>query len=167
MSSPPPERHPIHAAPAAGQNTGPLTDAVIEAAVDDAIEKAKLHDINPQGVIGNTPAVAQPGRPPMSSKAQDDSVRMLCFGGMTLLTCGGIALVLVASERADPTAVGVFFGGLAVIALALARLLRRAKETVEAAPPEIHNHIAGNVYEDKRDVRTKTNAVWARNNINP
>ena len=152
------------AATAAGQAANPLTDAVIQAAVDNAIEKARQHDTTPQVVIGTAPPVPQPGRPPMSSKATDDSVRMICFGGMTLFTCGGVSLVMVTSEFADPTAIGVFFGGLAVLALAIARLLRRAGQ---ATPAEIHNHYDGTVYQDHSETHTSTRGVWAKTNNNP
>jgi hypothetical protein len=133
-------------------------------AVEDALIKAmqtSYRDDSPVPLIGTAPPVPQPGRPAMSSKATDDSVRMLCFGGMTLLTCGGVSLVMVASEVADPTVIGVFFGGLAALALAIARLLRRAGE---AAPAEIHNHISGPVHVDQRETRTSTRGVWAKTN---
>lgn len=140
------------AAPAAGQATNPLSDAVIAAAIDNAIHEARRH--------GTAPPARKPERPAMSQKATDDSVRMICFGGMTILTCGGISLVMVASEAADPTAIGVFFGGLAVLALAVARLLRRAGE---ATPTEIHNHISGPVHVDQRNVKNKNIGAWVKN----
>jgi hypothetical protein len=151
---------PTPTASAAGQATNPLTDAIIDAAIDAAIEKAKHHSTTPTAVIGNSPPVEQPGRPGMSSKATDDSVRMICFGGMTLLTCGGVSLVMVTSEVADPTAIGTFFGGLAVLALTVARLLRRAGE---AAPPEINQTYTGPIYQDQRNVQNKNNGVWVKN----
>jgi hypothetical protein len=139
-------------APAAGQATNPLADAVIQAAIDNAIHEARRLDTAP---------ARKPERPAMSSKATDDSVRMLCFGGMTLLTCGGVSLVMVASEAADPTAIGMFFGGGAVLALAIARLLRRAGQVV---PPEIHNHYSGTVHQDQRHTHTSTRGVWVNTN---
>lgn len=140
------------AAPAAGQAHNPLTDAVIQAAIDNAIHELRRDS--------TTPPTRKPERPAMSPKATDDSVRMLCFGGMTLLTCGGISLVMVTSDLADPTAIGVFFGGLAVLALAIARLLRRAGE---AAPAEIHQHYNGTVYQDQRSTHSSTRGVWIKN----
>lgn len=110
--------------------------------------------------IGTTPPVDQPGRPSMSSKAVDDSVRMWSFGGMTVLVCGGVALVMAVSDRADPTAIGVFFGGVAVVALAIARLLRRVGQV---APAEVHNHISGPVHVDQRNVQNKNSGVWVKN----
>lgn len=114
--------------------------------------------------VGTTSPVQQPGMPAMSGKAVDDSVRMLSFGAMAILTGGGVSLVLKTSEFGDPTVIGVFFGGLAALALAIARLLRRGKEVVEAAPAEIHNHIAGDVYQDQRNTHTSTRGVWAKTN---
>jgi hypothetical protein len=135
-------------APAAGQATNPLADAVIQAAIDNAIHEARRLDTAP---------ARKPERPAMSSKATDDSVRMLCFGGMTLLTCGGVSLVMAASELADPTAIGMFFGGGTVLALAIARLLRRAGQ---AMPGEIHHHYTGPV--DQRTTHSSTRGVWAK-----
>ncbi|HEY9371887.1 hypothetical protein [Streptomyces sp.] len=115
----------------------PLTDAVMRAAVDNVIHELRRDS--------TTPPAQKPERPAMSSKATDDSVRMLCFGGMALLTCGGISLVMVTSEFADPKAIGVFFAGLAAVALAAARLLRRAGE---AAPTEIHQTYTGPIRQE-------------------
>jgi hypothetical protein len=125
------------AATAAGQAANPLTDAVYQAAVDNFIHESRRES--------TTPHARKPERPAMSSKATDDSVRMLCFGGMALLTCGGISLVMVTSEFADPKAIGVFFAGLAAVALAAARLLRRAGE---AAPTEIHQTYTGPIRQE-------------------
>ncbi|MEV0556251.1 hypothetical protein AB0I27_22715 [Streptomyces sp. NPDC050597] len=111
--------------------------------------------------IGTTPPVDQPGRASMSSKAVDDSVRMWSFGGMAVLVCGGVSLVMVASDKADPTAIGVFFGGLAALALAIARLLRRAGQAV---PAETHNHISGPVHVDQRETKNKNTGIWVKNN---
>ncbi|MET9813167.1 hypothetical protein [Streptomyces sp. NPDC006355] len=152
---------PTPTAPTAGQAPNLLTDSIISAAVDNAIEKAKQQGTSPQAVIGASPPVEQPGRPAMSGKAVDDTVRIIAFGGTSFLVCGGVALVMVASDVADPAAIGTFFGGLAVLALALARLLRRAGQAV---PPEIHQTYTGTVYQDQRTVQTKTTGLWARTN---
>ncbi|OUD04665.1 hypothetical protein [Streptomyces swartbergensis] len=151
---------PTPTATAAGQATNPLTDSVIAAAVDNAIEKAKRQGTSPKAVIGNTPPVEQPGRAAMSGKAVDDTVRIIAFGGTTFLTCGGVALVMVTSEVADPTAIGTFFGGLAVLALAVARLLHRAGQ---AAPTEIHQTYTGDIYQDQRNVQNKNIGAFVKN----
>jgi hypothetical protein len=152
---------PTPTAPAAGQAPNLLSDSVISAAVDNAIEKAKQQGTSPQALIGTTPPVEQPGRPAMSGKAVDDTVRIIAFGGTSFLVCGGVALVMVASDVADPAAIGTFFGGLAVLALAIARLLRRAGQ---AAPAEIHQHYTGTVYQDQRHTHSSTRGVWAKTN---
>ncbi|MCX4707071.1 hypothetical protein [Streptomyces sp. NBC_01373] len=162
-------------APAAGQAT---RDAAIEDAADKmltALNAAIQEKRQPTAIriedpaipswadgarIGTTPPVDQPGRPSMSSKAVDDSVRMWSFGGMTVLVCGGVALVMAVSDRADPTAIGVFFGGIAVVALAIARLLRRAGQV---APAEIHQTYTGPVHVDQRNVLSKTTGIWVKN----
>jgi hypothetical protein len=120
-----------------GQAANPLSDAVIKAAIDNALHEARRLD--------TSPAEQQPSRPAMSSKATDDSVRMIAFGGMSLMVCAGGGIVMIASDFADPTVIGVSLGGLAVLALALARLVRRAGE---AAPTEIHQTYTGNVYQE-------------------
>lgn len=149
------------AAPAAGQPT-PLADAVIEAAVENAIEKARRHDTTPEVVIGNTPPVPQPGRPAMSEKATDDSVRMIAFGGMTLMMCAGGGIVMVASEFADPTVIGMICAAPIALAFPIWALGRFAK-SLKGALPEQHQHTYnGPVYQDQRTQQTKTSGLWAR-----
>jgi hypothetical protein len=132
-----------------GQAANPLTDAVISAAVDNAIHEARRH--------GTAPAAQKPERPAMSQKATDDSVRMIAFGGMSLMVCAGGGIVMIASDFADPTVIGVSLGGLAALVLAVARLVRRAGE---AAPTEIHQTYTGNVHQETRI--THTRAVWSK-----
>lgn len=151
---------PTPSAPAAGHAHNPLADAVIRAAVDNAIHEARRHGTTPRVVIGSTPPVEQPGRPAMSSKATDDSVRMIAFGGSAFLVCGGVALVMVASDFADPTVIGVSCGGVAAVALAVARLLRRAGE---AAPAEIHQHYTGPVHQEHTETHVSSRSVWNKN----
>ena len=50
-------------APAAGQATNPLTDAVIQAAIDNAIHEARRH--------GTSPPVSQRDMPAMSARTAD------------------------------------------------------------------------------------------------
>ena len=112
--------------------------------------------------IGNAPPVEQPGRPAMSRKATDDSVRMIAFGGMTLMMCAGGGIVMVASDFADPTVIGMIVAApaaLAVPILAIARLIRRAGE---ATPPEHHHHYSGPVHQDQRNVKSKTIGLSAK-----
>jgi hypothetical protein len=135
-----------------GQATNPLTDAVIKAAIDNALHEARRLD--------TSPAEQRPSRPAMSSKATDDSVRMIAFGGMVLMVCAGGGIVMVASDFADPTVIGVSLGGLAVLALAISRLLGRARGVL---PDEHHHHYSGPVYQDQRNVQNKNSGVWVKN----
>jgi hypothetical protein len=151
------------AAPAAGQTANALTDAVIQAAVENAIEQAKLHGTTPQAVIGTAPPVPQPGIPPMSSKAVDDAVRLLAAGAASLPVGGMTALILYIVGHADPTSLAIGAAApisLAIPVLALARLLRRAKD---AAPPVIHQTYEGTVYQDQRNVHSETTGVIVKN----
>lgn len=111
--------------------------------------------------IGDTPPVAQPGRTPMSQKATDVSVLMLAAGGTSFLVCGGAALVMWASESADPVVCGIVFGAPTALVLAIGRLVGRVKATVEAAPAPVHNHFNGNVHQDQRRTTSKTVGVIA------
>lgn len=149
------------AAPAAGQTT-PLSDAVVTAAVDHFIEEAKRNGTSPRTVIGTAPPVAQPGMPAQSRAAVDYAVRVLSTGVATGLGSGGLALVLLASQAADPVVCGIVFGapiGLAVPIAALASLAKRVKQ---ATPPDVHHHYNGPVHQDQRRQESKNIGVWAR-----
>jgi hypothetical protein len=117
--------------------------------------------------IGTTPPVQQPGRPAMSPRATDASVLMLAGGGMSFLVCGGIALVMWASQSADPVVCGIVFGAPTALALALGRLFGRAKAAIEAAPAPVHHHYNGDVHQDQRSMESKNYGVIAntRNQI--
>ncbi|MGV2914715.1 hypothetical protein [Streptomyces alfalfae] len=123
-------------------------------------------DPTPTPPIGDTPPVPQPGRPAMSQKATDDSVRMLSFGGTFLLVSGGVGVVMVASDYADPTVIGISGISVTVLLLAAARLMRRAKESVAAAPPHITQHYNGPVHQDHSHVTNTTKGFFtARTHI--
>lgn len=152
----------------------PTTTAGQPLSQEDADREAKriiseallsYRDPSPVPPIGATPPVAQPGIPPMSQRATDIS-RILIAAGVASVPPGLIAIgVLVASEHADPTVIGLICAApvaLAVPIIAIASLLRRAKETIQAAPPEHHHHYAGNVHQDHTVVTTQTRGVWAK-----
>lgn len=149
------------AAPA-GQAPAPsLTDSVIEAAVRDAIRQTHYRDDSPLPAVGNALPVPQPGRPPMSQKATDDSVRMLSAGFLTLCAGGAVSGVLYVSGQADPTVIAMMGAvpvGLAVPIFALSRLVKRAKG---ALPDTHHHHYTGTVVQDHRQVNTTTRGMWA------
>lgn len=112
--------------------------------------------------IGTAPPEPQSGRPPMSQKATDASSLMLAGGGGTFMVCGGVALVMWASESADPVVCGTVLGAPTLLVLALARLVSRAKAAIEAAPPTVHNHGPVSVTHDQRSITTDTRGLWAR-----
>jgi hypothetical protein len=97
----------------------------------------------------------------MSQKATDDSVRMIAFGGMSLMVCAGGGIVMVASDFADPTVIGMICAAPAVLALPILALLRLAKRV--KPEPEIHHHYTGPVYQDQRNVHSKNTGVWVKN----
>ncbi|MEV6947941.1 hypothetical protein AB0N07_39605 [Streptomyces sp. NPDC051172] len=127
--------------------------------IADAYRPTAYRDDTPVPVYGPTPPVAQPGRPPMSQGATDASVLMLA-GGATVSMVGLTAAVLMyVSQYADPVVCGLVFGAPTTLVLALARLAKRAKPA-----PDIHHHYEGPVYQDRRNVHTRTTGVWAKTN---
>ncbi|MCX4816734.1 hypothetical protein OG601_47300 [Streptomyces sp. NBC_01239] len=113
------------------------------------------------GHIGTAAPVPQPGIPPMSARTTEIS-RAVMYCSMATVPPGLIAVaVMVASEHANPTVIGMICAAPAAVAipiLALARLIRRAGE---AAPAEIHQTYTGNVHQETRI--THTRAVWSKN----
>jgi hypothetical protein len=163
-------------APAAGQATNQLTDAVIRAAVDNAIHQARRQGTTPEVVIGTTPPVPQPGRPAMSQKAVDLNTTILSISvviGMTGLAATG---VLVASGHANQTVIAwvcacvvAVPAALALPVLALKALMKSAKEVVQAAPPTIHNHYSGQITQTTNTINADTRGLVAitRNELPP
>ncbi|MFI2620377.1 hypothetical protein [Streptomyces sp. NPDC018584] len=180
-----PTPEPTHRNPAAtaGQLTDDQRKAAARAFLDD-IEDIMQRDIPslpaeqtprtptsyrdpaPVPAIGDALPVQQPGRPAMSQKATDDSIRLLSFGTTFLLVSGGIGVVMVTSDYADPTVLGVGGASVTALLLAAARLMRRTKETVAAAPPQITQNITGPVHQDHSQVTTTTKGFFtARTHI--
>lgn len=128
--------------------------------VEDALAPAvptSYRDDSPVPVIGPTPPVTQPGRPPMSQRATDASALMLSAGIASVPIGGMGCLVLYTLGHVDPTTLAIAAAAPATIALpilALCRLAGRARQVVEAAPPVIHQHYTGPV-----DQRTVTNTA--------
>lgn len=148
--------------PRTGQPTDPAKRLLDEAF---AIQRpTSYRDDTPLPAIGTTPPVTQPGRPPMSQKATDVSSVMLAAGVATVPP-GLIAIgILVASEHADPTILGMICAAPAALAipiLAVARLARRAREVVEAAPTPVHQHFHADVTIDQRSINSRTRGVIA------
>ncbi|WP_405673065.1 hypothetical protein OG848_25910 [Streptomyces canus] len=136
-------------------------DAAVEARriIANAYRPTAYRDDTPPPVYGDTPPVAQPGRPPMSQGATDASVLMLAGGTATAMVGGTAAVLMYVSQYADPLVCGLVFGAPTALVLALARLVNRAKPA-----PDVHHHYEGPVYQDRRNVHTRTTGVWAKTN---
>ncbi|MCX4411627.1 hypothetical protein OG840_61795 [Streptomyces sp. NBC_01764] len=112
--------------------------------------------------VGTAPPERQPGRAPMSQGATDASVLMLAGAGSVSMVSVSAGILMYLSQYADPVVCGIVLGAPTVVVLALCRLVRRAKEVVEAAPPVIHNHYEGTVIQDNTEINTHTRGVIAR-----
>ncbi|MFB8182604.1 hypothetical protein ACFC8N_42775 [Streptomyces sp. NPDC055966] len=121
-------------------------------------------DSTPVPAYGLNPPVPQPGRPPMSQRAVDLNTTILTSSVLTVALGGTATGIIWASGHANPTVVGLIIAApaaLAVPILALSRLVKRAKEVVEAAPTTHHHHYNGNVIQDHRTVNSNTRGIWA------
>jgi hypothetical protein len=137
----------------------------LAAAVEEALAAAvptSFRDDTPLPAYGSAPPVTQPwpAAPPMSARATNNA-RVFMYCSWATVPPGLIAIgIMVASQHANPTIIGMICAAPAAIAvpiLALARLVRRAGE---AAPTEIHQTYTGNVHQETRI--TQTRAVWAK-----
>lgn len=148
--------------PKVGQRRPEADDLI--AAVEEAIATRPTHyrDDSPLPVVGPTPPVTQPGRPPMSQAATDASGLMLAAGVGSLGVGGAVSLVLVASGYADPQVVALICATPPVALLSLKGLVKTlGKAAKEATPEEHHHHYAGPVVQDHRKV-TNNNRWWGR-----
>ncbi|MFF4752276.1 hypothetical protein ACWD5R_29320 [Streptomyces sp. NPDC002514] len=133
-----------------------------EAARDLAQTPTAHRDTTPLPRYGDTPPVPQPGIPPMTQRATDAS-RLILTTGLATVPPGLIAIgLLLASGQADPTVVGMICAAPAAVAvpiLAIARLLRRAKD---AMPDVHHHHYTGSVTQQHTTQTTHTHGLIAR-----
>ncbi|MEV6696592.1 hypothetical protein AB0M68_05410 [Streptomyces sp. NPDC051453] len=127
--------------------------------IADAYRPTAYRDDSPVPTHGTTPPVAQPGRPPMSQGATDASVLMLAGGTATAMIGGTAAVLMYVSQFADPVVCGLVFGAPSALVLALGRLAKKAKPA-----PDVHHHYEGPVYQDRRNVHSRTTGVWAKTN---
>lgn len=114
--------------------------------------------------IGDALPVPQPGRPPMSEAATNISGVMIASSAPILALGAAVSGVMYFSGHADPTVIGLICAtpiSLTIPILALSRLVKRAKQTVEAAPPVIHQHYTGTVHQDARTLNTTNRGVIA------
>ena len=116
-------------------------------------------DPAPLPPVGTTPPVTQPGRPPMSSKAVDDTARMLGASVLIASSGGAATAILWASGYANPAVVAAVFGAPTALVLALGRLAKRARNVL---PEEHHHHYDGPVYQDQRHQNSKNTGLWAK-----
>jgi hypothetical protein len=138
-------------------------DPKLVAAVEEAMcPPTSYRDDTPLPAYGPTPPVQQPGAPAMSQKATEIS-RAVMYCSLASVPPGLVATaILVASEHADPTVIGLICAAPAAVAvpiLALARLVRR---TATAVPDVHHHHYNGPV--DQRTVQSKTTGLFAKTN---
>ncbi|WP_328757958.1 hypothetical protein [Streptomyces sp. NBC_00271] len=127
--------------------------------IADAYRPTAYRDDTPVPTHGDTPPVAQPGRPPMGQGATDASVLMLAGATATTMVGGTAAVLMYVSQFADPIVCGLVFGAPTALVLALARLAKHAKPA-----PDVHHHYEGPVYQDRRNVHSRTTGVWAKTN---
>ncbi|MEU7032711.1 hypothetical protein ABZ958_03370 [Streptomyces sp. NPDC046237] len=137
--------------------TQPATDQAQQliTAVEEALQPATSYrDDSPIPVVGPTPPVAQPGRPPMSAKAVDDTARMLGASVLIATTGGATTGILWASGLADPIVVALLAGAPTALILAISRLVSRTKAVIG----DTHNHYSGNIQQTNTTITT--HSTW-------
>ncbi|MEU1088934.1 hypothetical protein ABZ401_19225 [Streptomyces sp. NPDC005892] len=117
-------------------------------------------DTTPLPAVGPTPPVAQPGQQPMSQWAIDASGVLRAVSIASLPVGGALWLV----GQIDPLTLALVGGTPVAALLAVSRLVRRAKEVIEAAPGETHNHYNATVYQDTRTVTSHTRGLGRTTN---
>lgn len=136
-------------------------DQLMAAINEISMERATAYrDDSPLPAVGPTPPVPQPGQPPMSQWAVDASGVMKGLAVASLPVGGGLWL----AGQVDPLALAIIGGVPIAGALALARLVSKIKNAVEAAPPTVTQHYYGPVTQDSRSITTDTRGLWARTN---
>jgi hypothetical protein len=149
-------------AEAAGQPALDAQARAFLAAVEDAMRTpTSYRDETPVPPIGSALPVPQPGRPAMSQGATDASVMMIAGAGSVSMVSVSAGVLMYLSQYADPVVCGIVLGAPTAVVLALCRLVRRTKETVQAAPAEHHHHYNGPVTNDQRRYEIETRGVWA------
>jgi hypothetical protein len=156
----------VHPEPTDRAEVQKLANAVEVALAEALATPTRYRDDTPVPVVGTTPPVAQPGRPPMSQKATDASALMLSAGASSLLLGGAASLVLLASGQADPVVVACFCGAPPAFLLAMGSLVKRVKEAAKETLPDVHHHhYTGKVVQHHRTTNNHTRGVWAKTNI--
>ncbi|MDT0412747.1 MULTISPECIES: hypothetical protein [Streptomyces] len=155
---------------------GPLTEAEAAARARQLVEEAyrpapaiptSYRDMAPVPYVGETPPVAQPGRPPMSQRATDASALLLTGSVATVAAGGSVSLVLLALGTVDPVTIGVGAGGGSVLLLALAALITRLGRAAHAAAPAVHHHTYnGPVTQTSTNITSHTRGLGRTHNNN-
>lgn len=151
-----------HITPAARAFLTEVEEALADAARPEKTIPTFYKDETEPPAIGTTPPVTQPGRTPMSQSATDASVLMIAGAGSVSMISVSAGILMYLSQYADPVVCGIVLGAPTVVVLALCRLVRRTKETIEAAPPVINHHYTGPVRQQHTSINNR--GVWAKIN---
>jgi hypothetical protein len=151
----------------AGQPGDELLDATVAAAVEHSIDQARKHGTTPQVVIGTASPVSQPDSRIVPAWAAGIAVASIGVGaGATGIGCAawllfqGLSAVSVPSLERFAWIVIAPFAGVAMAATAISSLINKAKK---AAPPEVHNHNSGPVYQDNSQSESKHYSLTTKN----
>ncbi|WP_309049090.1 hypothetical protein [Streptomyces sp.] len=163
MTVPLPEPRPTDTDGQRERTAQEIADQLI-AAVNEAVPHAPArqpaeplpHAVGPQPVV-------QPGTPPMTPReTQIGRVALYGGAGLSLPILAG-SVFMVATEHANPAVIAWSAGSVAALALLVAAVgsaVRRLVAAVPPPPPEIH--IAGDLYQDQRNIYSRTSGVWAK-----
>ncbi|MYX67388.1 hypothetical protein K388_05552 [Streptomyces sp. KhCrAH-43] len=127
------------------------------AAINEIAKPTAYRDDSPLPAVGPAPPVPQPGQPPMSQWAVDASGVMKGLAVASLPVGGALWL----AGQVDPLALAIIGGAPIAGFLALARLVSKVKNAVEAAPPTVNQHYYGTVTQDTRSITSTTRGVIA------
>ncbi|MDH6224342.1 hypothetical protein [Streptomyces sp. MJP52] len=136
-------------------------EAAVEARRILADFATSFRDESPVPAIGNTPPVAQPGRPPMSQKATDTSTVILAVGAASVPVLGGTALVLHALAQVDPAQLAI--GATAPVALLIA-VGATLRKLAGVRTTHHHHYDGATVTQDHRSTKSTTVGMVARTN---
>jgi hypothetical protein len=139
----------------------PVSEEVAAKENADRLIETAFRDPSPIPSIGTAPPVAQPGIPPQSKAAVDYAVRALATGVTSVLCSGSVALVMAASQVADPVVCGIVAATPIGLAFPIAALSGLAKRWKQAAPGVTVNNYNGTVHQ--QTTHTENRGVWAKN----
>ncbi|MFF1358764.1 hypothetical protein [Streptomyces sp. NPDC058297] len=169
-------------APQAGQPTADDIANALQRSVDDTMQEAArtiareqtpsfptfYKNNDPVPTIGTAPPLPQPGRPPMSQKAVDLNTTILSSSVLVAVLGGAATAFTWATGHANPHVIAWICGcavavpaAFAIPVLALKGLMKSAKEVVQAAPPEIHQHYTGYVHQEHKAITSHTKGLIA------